>query len=353
LRIDVSIPHLLAASNSYAEIGRIQGEQWGSGARELFAIRWELTRQRSRIDNDQQLIHLARAHLPVLRDFDAGLYQELVALSGVAELEPWQLVVLNHYTDFRDIAPDDGGCSVITVPTENGPLLGQTWDMHSTAMPYTAVLQVAPPDGPMAALFTVMGCLGMAGINEAGVSVCINNLTPNDARIGVLWPALVRKMLRRNSAEDALEVLQSAPLSSGHNYLIADAGGVFNVEATARQQRITHQTVTRPYFHTNHYLDADLAQCEMPLHPSSTSHLRFCRLQELMDPMPTTRDELWTLLSSHEGYPQSICSHLKGDEPSGSRTCGAVICEPHAARLTVHRGCLHEGKPLVLKLGLV
>ncbi len=35
----------------------------------------------------------------------------------------------------------------------------------------------------------------MAGVNSSGVGVTINNLSSTDARIGVIWPALVRKAL--------------------------------------------------------------------------------------------------------------------------------------------------------------
>jgi isopenicillin-N N-acyltransferase-like protein len=333
-------------------MGRIQGESWGSSIGELFQIRWALTCARSRIADETALIALAEAHLPVLRDFDSGLYQELLALAESAGLAPWKLVILNHYTDFRDIPADAGGCSVVAVPSANGPVVGQTWDMHASAMPYTAVVQVAPPDGPPAALFTVMGCFGMAGINGAGVAVCINNLTPGDARVGILWPALVRRMLRESTAEDALNILQNAPLSSGHNYLIADPASVFNVEATACRQRVTHREPARPFWHTNHYLNPDLAALEMPMHPQSTTLDRYCKLEDLMATPPHDVDAMWALLSDHDGYPRSICSHMAGDEPSASRTCGAVICEPHAARMTAHRGCLSEGEPIVVEVGL-
>jgi hypothetical protein len=65
----------------------------------------------------------ARAHLPVLERYHAGLYAELLGIAEGAAVTPEEIVVANHYTDLRDLDPDpatwvpaptrDGGCSRI------------------------------------------------------------------------------------------------------------------------------------------------------------------------------------------------------------------------------------------------
>ncbi len=330
----------------YASLGAAHGDAWGEEACALFGIRFQLTRDRSAIDDLDRIRSLAQAHVGALRDFHPGLYEELRSLSDVAGLNLWQSIILNHYTDFRDI-PDDGGCSALYVPLPFGPVIAQTWDMHGSAEPFVRLVRLEPPDGPPVVTFTLTGCLGMTGLNAEGVAVCINNLTPDDARVGVAWPALVRRMLLERTADAALQVLMDAPLSSGHNYLIADESAVYNVETTGGQKRVTARRTGASaagegvIFHTNHYLDPDLVALQKPLHPATTTHERYDALCRLLASAPESLEELKAVLGSHDGYPRSVCSHVGGDEPSASKTCGGVICDLKGRRMLAQSGCLH------------
>jgi isopenicillin-N N-acyltransferase-like protein len=158
----------------------------------------------------------------------------------------------------------------------------------------------------------------------------------------VMWPALVRRMLLERSAIAAVEVLQNATLSSGHNYLVADKNQVFNVETTGRAYRVTHTDAAAPYWHTNHYLSDELLPLQLPLHPATTTHDRYATLCRIFGTeAPTSFESLWALMGSHEGYPRSICSHGRGDDPSASKTCGGVICDVAGGRFLASAGCLH------------
>ena len=216
--------------------------------------------------------------------------------------------------------------------------------MHATAEPYVAVLEVNVPDGIPTIVFTVTGCLGMMGLNAEGVAVCINNLTPTDGRVGLLWPALVRQLLGYRTAAEAQAHLMNAELGSGHNYFIADEQNAWNVETTGLKKVVTTHNPDGSYWHTNHYLEPELQKLEAPLYPTSTTLERYDRLCRLMD---ENRDwsvsEIKKILGSHEGYPRSICSHLKGDgDPSASKTCGAVVCDLRNRELHAAPGCVHE-----------
>jgi len=326
-------------------LGERHAEAWGERAAALFGVRWRLLRARSRVRDDAQLRALADAHLPVLHDFHPPAVEELEGFAHVSGLEPWQLVVLNHYTDFRDIPPESGGCSVVYAPLSEGPFAAQTWDMHGTAEAFVGALRLKRDNTPAMALFTLAGCVGMTGLNTAGVSVCINNLTPSDARVGVVWPSLVRRMLEERSAEAAVEVLRGARLGSGHNYMVADERAVFNVETTGRQQRVTHADAHGWYWHTNHYLHPELQPLEMPRLPTSTTCDRYDRLEQHLGPNalhPRDARSLWQLLGSHEGFPRSLCTHLTGDDPSASKTCGGVVCDLRGRRMLARRGCLND-----------
>lgn len=351
--IEAGIPVLDLGAGDYPALGRRHAAAWGERAVALYGIRWALTRQRAHTADPARLQALAEAHLPVLAAFDAGLHAELCALASEAGLAPWQAVILNHYTDFRDIPADTEGCSVVYAPLPDGPVAAQTWDMHGTAEPFVGLLRLTPPDGPPAVLFTIAGCHGMCGLNAAGVGICINNLTPTDARVGVVWPALVRRMLRETTAAAALEVLHGARLGSGHNYLVADPTAVYNVETTGRQYRLTHSDRTLPYWHTNHYRHPDLLPLEATLSKASTTRERFAVLNQAFEAAPPQSiAEVWRLLGSHEGHPRSICSHVAagGGDPSASKTCGGVVLDLARRRVLAHRGCLNGFDPVEVEL---
>ncbi len=342
---DDAIELLELGQGDARSLGARHAEAWGDRAAALFGVRWRLLRARSRIKDDATLRALAEAHLPVLQAFHAPAVEELEGFAHVSGLEPWQLVVLNHYTDFRDIPPESGGCSVVYAPLTTGAIAAQTWDMHGTAEPFVGLLRLKRDNTPRMVLFTLAGCLGMTGLNSAGVAVCINNLTPDDARVGVVWPALVRRMLEESSAAAAVEVLRGARLGSGHNYLVADPGAVFNVETTGTRQKVTHTDPHGWYWHTNHYLDETLKVHEQPLLPTSTSCDRFDRLTAHLGPdalHPHDVRALWQLLGSHEGYPRSLCAHLTGDDPAASKTCGGALCDLSGRRMLARRGCLND-----------
>ena len=222
------------------------------------------------------VLELAEACLPAHESFSPGLHAEMLAMAGAAGITPAEAVVVGGFTDFVDtVRAVSGGahppetieddCTAFVVPDSRASgagFLGQTWDMHDTATDHVVLVRLRPDDGPDALVFTTVGCLGQIGMNSAGVCVGINNLTGNDGRFGVVWPTVVREMLARTTAPEALDVLLRADLAGAHNYLILDAEGRgFSVEAMPSARPV--QAVTdEPLAHTNHVTDPEAAPFE-------------------------------------------------------------------------------------------
>jgi isopenicillin-N N-acyltransferase-like protein len=277
--------------------------------------------------------------------------------------------VLNHYTDLRDIdagawpagnatdphgqhADDhegDSGCSLLWARTESGPILAQTWDMHATAIPYMMVLRVPEHQGrPESWLLSLTGCLGMAGMNRHGVGVAINNLRSADARVGIVWPALVRRALAESTAAAARELIMTAPIGSGHHYMTADAHSAYGIETSGTRRKIVFEAgaLDASYVHTNHCLDPEIAQVSREV-ASSTTHERYDWLSRSIAGAPV-RDvhDAWMRLGSDEGYPRSVCSNMSTPEnPHGTATCGAVAMELLDRRFWAQAGLIHNVTP--------
>jgi len=341
------------------ERGRAHGETFRGPIGELAQIRLGLTVRIGGFDNPARVLSLASEHLPVLEAFDADLHAELLGIAEGAAIEPERIVLLNHYTDLRDLGPatrrtaeGEDDCSAVWTRAHGASLLGQTWDMHGSAMPYVMMLGV-PGDGghPGAWVFSIVGCLGMTGMNDAGLGITINNLKSLDARVGIVWPALVRRVLRERGAEAARDVVLGSPLGSGHCYLVADrTGRAFAIETSGTERKVVFDGSEDAYVHTNHCLDDELDACST-VSPESTTHDRYAALVAGLEEAPIAdRADLWRRLGSHAGCPRSVCTHLAGpDRPHAMLTCGALAMDLAARDLWAAPGCVHRARPHVFR----
>ncbi len=366
--------------------GEAHGELWRPQVRELCALRTELAVAKGSFRDAAELTAVAALHLPVLERFSRPLYSELLGIARGAGVTPEQAVILNHYTDLRDVPPsvlnepvpadmspgpgapghvptnmsakpgdDPGGCTAIYVPGEGGgPVPGQTWDMHGTARPFVRLMRVRPRGGDEEYVcFTLTGCLGMTGLSADGVGVTINNLSSTDGQVGVVWPALVRAMLASGSAPAARKLLEATRLSSAHHYMMADGRAFFGVETSGQLKVVTQVSPGAAHLHTNHCFDPVLRRRERVPRVSTTFRRFEIATTLYVQQRPHDPAGVWAFLSSHEGFPRSLCSHVDdaSGDPSASRTCGMMVMQLAGGAVLAGAGCGQEAPPLRVTLG--
>ncbi|MBA3463757.1 MAG: hypothetical protein H0T46_27620 [Deltaproteobacteria bacterium] len=367
----------LPAGKSPREWGRIHGESFRGEIKALAQIRVYLCTKVGGFKTADQVLTAARAHLPVLERYHAGISAELLGIAEGAGVSPEEIVVANHYTDLRDLDPDPAswvpapthdapevtgkhagaealggdGCSVLYAESPTGRIVAQTWDMHATAIPYVMVLRVPESaDGPAATLLTVTGCLGMTGMNSARVSIAINNLFSTDATLGVVWPAVVRRALHHTTATAARDVIATSPIGSGHHYFVADRSDAFAIEASGTRRKLVFGGGAS-YCHTNHSLDADVAARSKVPEPSTTYERMKWLETDLARAPIADLDDAWQRLGSEEGWPRSICTNMATPEsPHGAATCGAIAMNLDSGELYVQQGFIHNVAPEKWKL---
>jgi isopenicillin-N N-acyltransferase-like protein len=345
--------------------GEAHGELWRPEIAELCALRSALAVAKGSFRDVAQLEAVAALHLPHLQRFSRPLHAELLGIARGAGISPEQAVILNHYTDLRDVPPsvldepvredmseatdDPGGCTAIYVPGgASGPVLGQTWDMHGTARPFVRMIRIRPRSSDEEYLcFTLTGCLGMTGLAASGVGVTINNLSSTDGQVGVVWPALVRAMLACDDAAAAWQLLQRTRLSSGHHYMMADGQRFFGAETSGALKVLTQSGARAAHLHTNHCFDPVLRKYERV--PKVSTTFRRLDLASTLYAQQRPQDvaAVWAFLGSHEGYPRSICSHVDdaSGDPSASRTCGMMVMQLGAGEVLAGAGCAQESAP--------
>lgn len=325
----------------------------------------KFTEERVRLSSDEhwtghslpraEILELAAACLDEHRAFAPELVEELQGMADATGLGLPELIIMNGFTDFIDLVfsvakekptatrPMDN-CTAFLIPanaTANGHgYFGQTWDMHSSAMPYVLLIEGRPADGIPFLTFTTTGCVGMIGMNAAGIAVGINNIMGGDGQIGVTWPFVVRKMLAQSTIEDALEVLTSAKLAGSHNYLLFDKHSQgYNIEAMSSRFEV-EPLDDAPIVHTNHCLVPRNKEVERerPEKSLESSLHRLSRGQELFEQRPLSV----ALLMEATRDEEAIC--VQDDPELHVATCGAAIMSPATGEFWAVQGLPNENE---------
>ena len=286
------------------------------------------------------VIALAEACVAEHQAYAPELMSELQGMADATGLSLAELVVMNGFTDFVDVVYNHGdiavpapplaadNCTAFLVPANRSAdghaFFGQTWDMHASATPYVILIHGKPDNAPEFLAFTITGCVGMIGMNSAGITVGINNLMSTDGQIGVTWPFVVRKILAQDNLDSALDCLTSAKLAGAHNYMLMDKhGNGCEVEAMPTSQYI-HELADETITHTNHCLvqqNLDVARIRPPeSQHSSESRLR--RARQLLAKADVTIEDLMALTRDDV----AICTRPK--PPMHVESCGAAIMRP-------------------------
>jgi isopenicillin-N N-acyltransferase-like protein len=315
--------------------GHQHGETMREKIKEIAEIRMERMCEMSAFKKTHEVIELSRKHLPVLQNYDIDLFLELRGISEASNISIENLVLVNHFTDMRDIRPgvnhdnviaDDGGCSIIYSKSGQNKILGQTWDIHASAMNYVLLLKYKDM-----ILFSITGCLGMTGLSNRGVAIAINNLNSLDARVGILWPALVRRCLNQDDAIQAKDQILAAPLGSGHNYAVADKKSFFGIETSGTKMKVVSENPKKHYFHTNHCIDEEMRKTHTIRKESNTlwrlEHLNNNTINQPLD----TAEEVFCAL-------EGVSTPPRKDLPHKTATCGAFVMDIEGSKIIASAG---------------
>lgn len=326
---------------SFREWGRMHGESYRGAIKELYEIRRELMLNKNPA-LEKNIIPLADEQLEATRKYAPQLTEELEGIADGSGLTSDQIVILNNYTDFRDIELPEEGCSTVHISNNGQIYSGQTWDMHSSAKNYVCLIKTPNDHGYSASLsFSLVGCVGMMGVNGDRSLIGVNNINTSNARAALIWPVLVRRCLQEKSLVDMRQALLNAPVTSGHNYIISDPTGGEHWEVTPLHQEKVGSLGANEIggtFHTNHCLGAEIQKMEDKNSMSSTTHVRYDLLQNKI-PKVKTYNDLKALLQDHEGHPKSICSHFESGAQDPSMTCGGGIADLTGDDVYFWRGC--------------
>ncbi len=283
-----------------------------------------------------------------------GILAEMRGIARGAGVPFERIFLLNSMLDlvgFRYLPmAQNFGCTTFAVAAEAGTgraMIGQTYDMPELLDDSLLMLRIKPERGPGQLVFTFTGIVGACGMNEAGIGLCINYLSPLDVGVGRLHSIIVRQILAAENLADALAPPVIPPRAGGAHYLVADkTGSVVSLETTG-QRHETFFPDGNGIGHTNHYLGHTLKDVEFLRESSIGSSLvRYSALHRYFREHDTDLNlqSLQQLTQNHTSYPNSICAHRLESDPPSSRGCTLAAMVHVLSEGTTHitHGCACE-----------
>ncbi len=347
----MSAPRVLELSGSPRQMGLAHGTAFRDDIRRYTAERVTLAGSEvwtGHAMGRRAVLALAEACVEAHVAYAPELAMELSGIAEATELSMAELIITNGFTDFIDLVYARGGsygttdkveddCTAFIIPdrlsADGKGYFGQTWDMHAGSKPYVVLLHGRPDHAPAFTVFSLTGCVGMIGMNDAGIAIGITNLLGAEGQIGVSWPFVVRKALQQTDIDAALACITDATLMGAHNFQLFDKHGTgINIEAMPGYCHVTRSR-DDALVHSNHCLMPDTLRRCRPRAPASqaSSEARLARARALLGAGGLTPQALMALTRD-----PVIC--VRATPPLDMETCGAAIMQPATGRFWAAQG---------------
>lgn len=238
--------------------GRARGRAHGEQARDSVQAALERWREGTSARSRQ---HLAATGL--LATVEAAVPDLAEEMRGIAEAAavPFAEILAYNFMDEQWWVHREHielGCSVLGKAEANGVYLAQNMDLPDFMDGSQIVLRIRPEVGPAALVLSSAGMIGLTGVNDAGVGVCVNALgmlRHNSAGLPVA--AAIRGALAHSSRDEAVDFLHRISHASGQHYAVGDVNGFHGVECSADEVVVSCPADSPLLLHTNHPLAND------------------------------------------------------------------------------------------------
>lgn len=343
----VDEPHLVqvrtvrVAGANHRERGQSRGRELREQIRATAAGYGRLFARKGISETDQRAA--AAASLAALRDWHAGLHEEVAGIAEGAGLDLVELGTTLARTEILTLVPDPPSeCSTVTYQRPGGSVSAQTWDWYAAFATAWHRQEVAALPGEHAhSGFTEHGMPAKIGLNSAGVGVHLNILRHREDTPGgvPVHAVLARVLSEAGTVAEAVQIIRAAPTSSSSLLTVVGTDEVVMVEVAAGRTAVLQQDGWLA--HTNHFLAPELQDGAMLTDPASTTHARLEHLAQGIRAAspPSVAADLVPLLCS---APEEGCVARLPDTrlPPEDRTAtlATVTMEPARGRVSVSPG---------------
>jgi isopenicillin-N N-acyltransferase-like protein len=277
----------------------------------------------------------------------------LDGLADGAGVSVEEIYALNARTEllYGATASECTAVGVLDSHTADGrTVLAQNWDWHPAQRPYTLLLATRDERGHTVATLAEAGMLAKAGLNSAGLGVCVNMLgCDRDGRPGgVPYHVLVRAALEADSLGTAIRAACALPRGASVNLLLGQAGPppgggeLIDLELVPGDLGVRHP-VDGILAHANHLVSTVDVHDRLKDEGGST-WFRAARADRLLRRAAAAGavadKDLAVLLADHGGYPHAICRHVDERDPEDERSESiySILLDLDARRLSIAPG---------------
>lgn len=145
-----------------------------------------------------------------------------------------------------------------------------------------------------------------------------------------------------SSVDDALSLLQKLPVMNGLNLILADKDKACVVEMTSKGSVIEWDEGKGILFRTNHYVSDQLSPLNPDREEYTSTFMRYERIKSLLEKCygHIRFQDLYRILSDHEGGINSICRHPQGDITAQTVSTTLFVLEDGEIWTTLDNPCL-------------
>lgn len=205
----------------------------------------------------------------------------------------------------------DIGCSNLAIKTEEGVFFGRNHDMFTVLKKTTETVLCRPDHGYY---FVGQGdaLIGKEdGVNEHGLAVGMNFVSPRAVKPGLNFLMMVRMLLETcKTTKEGIELLKTLPCMTSHNImLVDDSGDMAVVEMCSERMRVRYPE-THYMTSTNHFNHPEMLAYEN--RPEDNWFMTKDRLRTMDDALETLKTvrlmDIKDILSGRKG---NLCHYDK------------------------------------------
>lgn len=218
-----------------------------------------------RASNDLQN-HLRKLTVPLART-EPSMWMEIESIARTTGISEEDLLLIHGWGDLLS----HYGC---LLPPMRSSYLGLSathtdtgmsrmvyaWHLDPALFPYITLIKRMPSHGPASVTLTLAGLHPVAGLSEAGIAACSNELRVVDGTEGHFTAHLLSSILNAPGFDDALSRAKLGPRHGGAAiHLLGGNGERATIELSGQTTaKLIDNLPLSPRVHTNHALDGEV-----------------------------------------------------------------------------------------------
>ena len=326
------------------------GQQWGEACRDSILQGLENSTMGMSLiyhASREEITSKAMRFLPLVQDFDPYQVEIMKGQARGAGVKFEEVFVqkcsfeLSFY--YNNITSMCTSFAATGNATESGQtLLGQTIDWF----PGTPIdlLKIHHSDGLVQFVISLANSSEYA-ISSAGMGICANATVSQNYTFSIPLGCYMPKVMRQRNVQDGIAILKQVARGLGY-YHLADANGqMMGIESVHDDYQVILPQ-NGLLLHSNHYITERFKKGDTASLIAPDSYYRLDRITALAHQYygKINLQIAMEMLSDHDAYPKSICSHIDPQSQFPSQTLASYIMLPGEGAVYIAAGnpCEYE-----------